>query len=229
MSYRRTNVFLRICCLLTAALVTVKAPAYVSGAAGETPEIIYEQYFNSTATNGVPDEVTVKGEKARVIRAGENNKVLQVLSGAKTEVSFPVSSEAFKYVAEFSIAAEKSVNTSVSLQSGTSQYELLKIEDNAVRTTEGKTVGGVIANAAVKNGEMSGRMSRIAIAVNRESGIFSVYIDSKMCLYDWKLPNAAKADGITVTKAADENNNLYLDNVAAYEGEEPLSAITPTG
>lgn len=218
MKFNRHIMLRGICGILTAALTVVSFPFYMCGAA---ENIIYEQGFDSTATNGVPEEITVSGGKARVIEADNNNKVFEIIKGSQTTVTFPSATDAQKYIVSFSVSADSEVNAGVSIKSGTTLYELIRISGNTIKTSEGKEIGGIPIVAAQET-EPCGRMTNISIAVNRKSGLFSVYTDGRECVGEWKLSDSSKMDGLVLTKYADDNN-LYIDNAAVYEGEELLN------
>lgn len=212
-----------ICAALTAALTLTYAPHGMCNAAAD---MVYEQSFNAAAVNGVPEGVNVSGGKARVIESGKNNKAFEIIHGSRTAVTFPAASDAQKYIISFDISADKEVNAAVSVKSGTASHELIKISQNTIKTAEGREIGGVSVIAAGEN-EPCGRMTNVAIAVNRKSGLMSVYTDGRERIGDWRINDTSKPDAVVLTKYSDDSN-IYIDNVAVYEGEELLD-VTPTG
>ncbi len=221
MKFNRHTILRGICGILTVAVITVSFPVYMCVAKDNK---VYEQSFDSTVTNKVPEEITVSGGKARVIEAGKNNKVLEVLKGSQTSITFPSATDAQKYVLSFSVTAERVVNAGVSIKSGTTMHELIKISGNTIKTAEGKEIGGIPIITAPGT-QPYDRMTNIAIAINRKSGLFSVYTDDRGCIWEWKLPDSSKMDALVVTKYEDDNS-LYIDNAVVYEGDELLNIQT---
>ena len=84
---------------------------------------------------------------------------------------------------------------------------LLKPEPKG--SAEGKEIGGIPIITAPGT-QPYDRMTNIAIAINRKSGLFSVYTDDRGCIWEWKLPDSSKMDALVVTKYKDdENNSVY--------------------
>lgn len=215
MKFKISPVLRVMCAALTAVQIFVSVPFAMCSAASET---VYEQCFDSTATNGVPDGIGVSGGKARTVENGKNNKAFEIIKDSNTTVTFPSATDAQKYIASFSVSADGEINASVGVKSGTAVHEIIKINQNRIKTSEGREIGGIPVIAA-KDNTPCGTMTELAIAVNRKSGLFSVYVNGREYIGDWKLSDTSKMDALVLTKYND-SSNLYIDNVAVYEGEK---------
>ena len=206
-----------ICTSLMLALSLQAAPIYAAGKS----YTLYKETFDSVPVNGVPKDFDINGEKARTLNSLGSNKVLQVIKGGKTTVTVPMSTQAQKYFIDFKIGAENTTNAIISVANQSTTGCLLKIEDNEIKTKEGKVVAGVLSNANVEKNIFNGGLTQVSIAVNLKTNKFSVYADKKLCVEDWKLAEPVKPESLIIEKEEDGENNLYLDDIALYEGNFP--------
>ena len=206
-----------ICAFLTLVLSLQFAPVY----AVSKTRTVYSENFNSVPVNGIPDGIKSEGEKARVLNSAYGGRVLQVIKGAKTTVTVPLKTDEQKYYIDFKIGAENKANANISVANNGTVCNILKIEDNEIKTKEGKVISGVTANAEIENNTFYGGLTQISIAVNLKSGTYSAYVNRRLCVDDWKISGAVKPDSFIIEKQEDSENDLYIDDIALYEGGFP--------
>ena len=210
-----TNTKRLIATIVCLALAFTMMPAITYA---KDTNIIFSEPFDGVVTNGTSDKITVTGEKSRIIDAGNNNKAMQVLAGDTTTVKVTFSTSAKKYVITFDISADSRINARIALGTGGSQSTVVSIADNGLTTDKGKRAGSINSNV----------FSRISIAVNRKSGYYSLYVNDKRVLRDWKLPVNSNFDSFSIIRESKMEESIYLDNLFVYEGDEIMGRL-PVG
>ena len=184
---------------------------------GEKSNAVYKQTFDFSNVNGVPEGFAAEGGKIRVVNSAGAGKVLQVLKGGKTKISIPAKTQAQKYFIDLKIGAENETNAVISVANGTAVCDIVKISGNEILTNEGKVISGVKSGARLSGDRLEGSLTSVGIAVNLKTGTYSLYTDRVLRLKDWKISSCVKPESIVITKEADDNNNLYLDDISLCE------------
>lgn len=191
-------------------------------AAKDNTDIVYKESFNSALINGIPEGFVASGEKARVVANENCGKLLQIIKGNKTIVDIPMATDEKKFYFEFKIGAESKVNASVYIANQSAECEILKIENNEIKTPEGKGISGV----APIGDELKNPLTRIGVSVNGKKGTYSVYVNEKKCLSSWKLKSKVAMEKMVIAKQEDDKNNLYIDDICLYNGEPSPDTMT---
>lgn len=177
--------------------------------------IIMSEPFNGVPTNSVSDKIKVTGAKTRIIDLGNQDKAMQILPGQATTVNVPFATSAKKYIFSFDITGDSRINGKISLFSGTAEYPVLLIKDNVITTNMGKRITGINSNV----------FNRLSVAVNRKSGDYTLYLNDKPVLSQWKLPSTAEFDSFSVAREGRMTDSMYLDNLIVYEGDELMKKL----
>ena len=96
----------------------------------------------------------------------------------------------------------------VGLSSATEKYLLLKVDENALKLSDGKQVGTLTGD----------RFTKVAVGYNALSGRITVWIDGKIKAGNWAMSSSSSSySGIYMRHAA-QCGDVYIDNLAVYEG-----------
>ena len=207
-----TNINRLIATVVCMALIFTMMPTVTLA---KDTNIIFSEPFDGVATNGTSDKITVTGEKSKTILIGDKNKAVHILAGDTTTVKVPFNTTAKKYVISFDITGDSRINGKISLGSGTADMPVVVITDNMITTDKGKRAGSI--NYTTFN--------RIALAINKKTGTYTLYINDKATLRDWKLPANGNFDSFSITRDAKMTESIYLDNLCVYEGNEILKNL----
>lgn len=134
--------------------------------------------FDNYITNRGIDNVVVSPGEPRVVEDGERNKSC-CFPGGYGKIAKTVDTLPKEFTLSFDIKTNKN-NTDFIVKSSNSETEggvkIIDIQDNVLLTSEKKHIGSI--SHSYKN---------ITVAVDNENLVYSVYIDGKMVLNEWKL------------------------------------------
>ncbi|UKI35431.1 MAG: hypothetical protein L6V93_14945 [Clostridiales bacterium] len=179
--------------------------------------------------NGIPDGIKSGGEKARVLNSAYGGRVLQVIKGAKTTVTVPLKTDEQKYYIDFKIGAENKANANISVANNGTVYNILKIEDNEIKTKRGQRLFRALPQTQkLKNNTFYGGLTQISIAVNLKSGTYSAYVNRRLCVDDWKIFGAVKPDSFIIEKNRRTAKTIFILTTlrfmrAAFRGSRRVS------
>lgn len=151
---------------------------------------------------------------AKIVDNGSKNKAL-CLSGEKTvsvvkSLSSNLSGK-FVYQIEF-WRKDSPISASIGVTNGTNKYELLKIRNNVITMSDGKTsksLGTVLS-----------------VAVDNDAGLVSVYSGNECVIDKWNLTSKSSSyDGVYFTKQA-ESGDIYIDSLALYSGAKKAAKVS---
>lgn len=201
-----------ICLAVTAAMIISSAPIF---AAEDTSSIYFCDGFGSYKTFATSlDGYTISdSSSAKIIDNGNRNKAL-LLNGEKTvTVSRKLSSDItgkFVYQIEF-LETDGVINAIIGVSKGTSKYELLKIKNNVITMSDGKTSKSL--------------GSSLSLEVDNDAGLISVYSDNKCVIDEWKMSSKSSSyDSVYFTKQAD-SGDICIDSMAVYDGDKKAAPI----
>lgn len=197
-----------ISALLFAALLitTVNTGAF----AAAKSRFVFSKSFESESTNSVPDGITVTGGKARVVELSSKNKALEIL-GEGAEMSMPLTDTEDKYSFGMELMSESKMNAEINLYIGNTKVELIKIAGNNVKTAEGKQVSSGLTN---------GMFCGVQVSINRKTGRYSLYINGKLVLCDWKLSRNGAFTKVVFKKSNDMPETIVADNLFVINSTE---------
>lgn len=194
--------------------------------------VLFSEDFDSVITNAIPDSMTVKGSKNnRVAEESAGDKVLVLdLSAGIGSLSIPVS------VKNDRLWLSARIKTNNILNKG----NIFALKDSAgTKTTliSSSRSGTVIDFNREIGGVRPGIWQEFTAEVNFSSGSYSVYIDSKSVISDWKFSTKpAKSTSIDFefvpTSENKADSKVWIDDIRVWSGEEwiksfPSSAYNP--
>lgn len=182
-------------------------------------EYLLLETFNECKTNSTPETVTVNGAKVKVSEDGENNKALELVKGGASIIRFPFENAEDKFTAGLSVKAETVINGSICYYIGKTKVTLLNIEENEVKTSEKKSVSGLI----------TGSYNRFVIEFNKKTGRYTLILNQKGVLGDWKMPSNGNITAIGFERKSTMKEKVLFDDVFAKNGEEISKNIPKAG
>lgn len=172
--------------------------------------------FNNLATNAVSvDGLTVSGGTAAVVDVGSSNKALLLKESASGTAVFACGVSTVGKSAVFSVDIKGDGRpTSVNIGAATaenaaesSDCKLFVIENNAVKTPDGKRIGSVSPND----------FTTLSVVVKKEK-VCDYYINYKKVLSDWNLPKSSAGGFLVIRQPA--GTAAFVDNIRAYYGSK---------
>ena len=180
--------------------------------------------FDNIATNGAPENVVVRaGLDARVVEDGVNGKALYAKAdGNAVKISVPVANVFSKTVFSFDIKTVGApVKGEVLSLSGNSTTNILTYTpDRKVSLDDGMDIGGY----------GSGVWTSYAAVVDFDNKLYDLYVNGK-CKFTKRYfySNLSKPTSINFNLACVNDGDVsevYIDNLAVYEGGKPLPQST---
>lgn len=221
----------RLVALILSLLMCFQAIGIIAFAADDGAVLISES-FNSAVTNTVPESLNVKGGRNnRVVEGDAGNKVLMLdLSIGIGSVSVPISSKSDNLW----------LSARVKIGSRLKMANLFALKDSGGKKTTLVSVG-TSGTTVDFNREISGLRTgvwqELAVAIDYRASSYSVYIDGKCAIADWKFktkPAKSSSFDFEFIPLADlkADSRVWLDDIRAWEGDSyrtdfPSSAFNP--
>lgn len=208
----------KIISILLIFVICIQSMAVVSFASADN--VYVNETFDSTATNGVPAGLTVRGSSnSRVVEDTPGNKVMMLdLSLGIASVSIPISPQKDTLW----LGAKVKIGTKVN------KANLFSLKDTAGSKTNllsFGTDGGSVSFNKSFSGIKTGIWQDLAVMINYKAGTYSIYIDGKQQLSDWKFqnnPNKSASFEFEFIPLSDKKSEsfVWIDDVRAYDGSK---------
>lgn len=203
---------------ITAILLTVVlCCGLCPGIRAET--LTLHECFNEYVTNTLPSGVTFKGSKnARVVQDGENDKALFMPVDRPNVISASLGAVQEIFTVSFKLKfIGKPTAGQVVLENGGSGMTAFTISENGVLLTkDGRKITSL----------HTGKYHKIEILCNEKIHRYSVRVDGRKQLSDWKYDGTGHFSGIKVSfrRNADGASRIYFDDLCAHNGMQGLDA-----
>lgn len=198
--------------MVSAAMILQTAPML----AAESDEYKLNQTFNNLATNAVAiDGLTISGGKVVVADDGSSNKAILLKDGTSEtsvvgegvntvgrNVVFSVDVKGDGRPTNLTIAAAAAVDAT-----SANDCRFFIIENNAVKTPDGKRIGSVNPNG----------FTTLSVVV-KKAKVCDYYINYKKALSDWNLDKTSVGRFLAIRQPA--GFAAYVDNIRAYYGRK---------
>ncbi len=207
-----------LCVALVLVLQCIAIPASVFAADGT---ILFSEDFSSTATNGFPSGITLKGHPdSRVIESGRNKVLSLNLSKGIGAVSVPMKTDesvvwfAAKYK---NIGDLKMANLFSLVDSSNVKTRLITLDGSAAKVSFDYALSGIQKN----------KWNDIAICLDYKAATYTVYVNGKCVVENWlleKSPGKSKAVEFEFfpTEASKATAKVEMDDIRIYTGEEMI-------
>lgn len=203
---------------LTACIFAVTV-IFGGRAAAENNYLALER-FDDKITNAVQTEgITSEGAVVKIAEAGAGNKaLLSEYSRSAVSVSKKLSGvpqNEFVFSLKLMSASEQPVNMKIGMAMGSAFAPVLKIDNNVIKTMDGKPLGGI-------NGKT---FTKIAVQINMRAEVADIYVDGQQKVKGWKVDGLhADFDSLYVSKAA-LSGGVFMDDFAVYNGGKATAVL----
>lgn len=172
-------------------------------------ERIDDRITNTVSTDGFD----VGGGTVKVSAADGNKALLseQTQSVITVARSFDTALEnEFVFSVKLKAQNEVPVNLKIGMAAGTSFVPVLYIENNNIKTAEGKIIGTLSRT----------KFQEITVLVNRSATVCDVYIDKEKVLTGWTVSGVSAAfDSIHIYKSG-LSGGVYMDDFVVYNSSD---------
>ena len=191
-----------------------------SVSAASDTKVIFTQGFNTLPTNsGAPSNVSAEGGSSiMVIETEKENKALEIgLNDASAKLSFPVSASngTIWLGARFKLTDNIESGSMFQITSSTgTKLNLINIKERSASLYDGKVFTKLTKKL----------WTDIHIKLNYDKKIFSVYVDGKCAIHNWKISRtipAASRIGFEFSNT-DKKSSIQIDHLVAYTGSSLL-------
>lgn len=182
-------------------------------AADEEGENVYvNEIFDGVMTNKAPESVAVSSGTVRVIAEGTANKALLLYGNLETTADFKTEYTFSDTVLSFEIRkySEKKVDFAIGFTYSSTFLDLIQVEGDRIKTSDGKEIGSIKENAYTK----------IQLLINNRKNIYDVYVDGKSKVQQWPLPQSVLGKLTMKRYTSGEKGEVVLDNIKFYDAKE---------
>lgn len=194
--------------ILTLILVVVLA-GFPASAAEES--LLFFEDFNTYAINAAQvNTVNIVRGLYRIKNVSGSHALSFHTNTLTDEIDQKVEGLGNRFVLSAELMFEGAAsNLDLCVYSSSASIHPVSVTGGEIRTYDGKYVGGIGTSG----------MTELALAFNMERKTFSVYLDGREALSNWKLPAKAAVTGFKIKKYSQTDSGLVLDNIMVYNGE----------
>ncbi len=210
-----------LCVALVLVLQCIAIPASVFAADGT---ILYSEDFSSTATNGFPIGITLKGHPDSRVVESEGNKVLSlILSKGIGAATVPVETDesVVWFAAKYKNNGDlKTANLFTLVDDSNTKTRLISVDGS------GAQVSFDFADSGLQNN----KWNDIAVCVDYKAGTYTVYVNGKCAVENGqfeKAPAGSKAVEFEFlpTDASKATATVEMDDIRIYTGKEMIETF----
>lgn len=208
-------------------LITCMVFPYVGAVsfAADTDTVYFYEDFNYYSTNETETKLKTENTTPYVKDISKNNKGILVETGiSKTILSASWENKSNETVIAFNVkeSVESSgVDISVLSSSGGENKIIYIGSDGVLYAYDGKKLGGIGMD----------RIRTVSVVIDSFENIFSVYIDRRCVLSDWRLPAIdiyPQGLKFAFNSGAEGTAEVYLDEIRAYSGRNIYKTFQET-
>ncbi|MBO5369216.1 MAG: hypothetical protein J6B23_00915, partial [Clostridia bacterium] len=207
-----TAIIISVCMLISAM------PSLASSS--DDNSILLSESFNSYVTNSNDSQkVTASGIDARVVDRSTSDKALYAKAWsekAKMTANITGASGLIILECDIKIDGEKTNGNLFSLECGSKNLTVLKLDKTVLKLSDGKEICGL----------RYGKWYKIGVKLNLTAGLADIFINGKSYVRSWYLPSAgylAPSKAVWDIMSPDNGfSTLSIDNVRIYNGVEFL-------
>lgn len=182
--------------------------------------LMLDECFNGCATNAIPGTITFKGsDNARVLPDGADNKAFFMPTNKPNVISAGLGAVEEIYTVSFKLKfIGKQTAGQVILENGSSAITAFTIDEG----------GGLATKDKRKITSLNtDRYHKIEIICNEKIGRYSVRIDGREQLSDWKYSASGHFSAVKISfrRNADSTAGIYLDDMYTHNGTLMLDAV----
>ena len=171
-------------------------------------------------TNKMPEGVNVSSGTVRVYAEKNVNKALLMFGANATTMDFDGECVFSDAVLSFELRkfSDKKVNFNTGFYSETDKYflPLLNIENDVIKTNDGKEAGSISEN----------KYTKIQILINNRKSVYDLYINGNCKAEQWPLSRNVRGILRFNRLLTGEKGDILIDNVRLYDGKE-ITALEP--
>ena len=197
--------------LVLSLLMIFQMTAFSAPSAKEESSLLFNQSFNSVATNSQPIGINVVGKGARVMDFGKDNKALGYTLKQSTQLAEITASIEEKFFISFDIAAVGKINGALKIKdSSGSAFSIVRFENGKVATHNGREVAGI-----------NSKFTTVAVEANYKTSSYNLYINGKCEKADYYVSNIGIKDAakICFELSSETGADAYLDNINIGNGK----------
>ena len=207
-----TAIIISVCMLISAM------PSLASSS--DDNSILLSESFNSYVTNSNDSQkVTASGIDARVVDRSTSDKALYAKAWsekAKMTANITGASGLIILECDIKIDGEKTNGNLFSLECGSKNLTVLKLDKTVLKLSDGKEICGL----------RYGKWYKIGVKLNLTAGLADIFINGKSYVRSWYLPSSgyvAPSKAVWDIMSPDNGfSTLSIDNVRIYNGVEFL-------